>query len=193
MRIENEFTVEALPRSVWEVLMDVPTVVSCMPGAELIETIDASHWKTKLTVKVGPVALAFAADVDREVADSDAGRMVLTSKARELKGRGGATARVESTLEPADSGTRVVIVTDVSLSGAAAQFGRPVMQQVSHQLVDTFASCLQAKLDPAGPAASDQPAPALGTPQPIAPQRISAALILRALVSSLTRLFKRQP
>ena len=110
MRIENDFTVNALPSKVWSVLMDMPVVVSCMPGAELIETIDATHWKTKLAVKVGPISLVFAADLERETADVDSGRMVMTSKARESKGRGGATTRIESVMESVADGTRILIV-----------------------------------------------------------------------------------
>lgn len=191
VRIENDFTVAALPGTVWGVLTDMPVVVSCMPGAELTETIDATHWKTKLTVKVGPIALAFAADLERETADPDAGRLVMVSKARELKGRGGATARVESTLAPVATGTRVVIVTDVNLSGTAAQFGRPVMQQVSQQLVAKFAACLQAKLAPPEVGAGDQPSPSTEPPSPTAAEPISVMILLRALVSPLTRLFRR--
>lgn len=191
MRIENEFTVAAIPVTVWSVLMDMPAVVSCMPGAELTETIDDTHWKTTLTVKVGPMTLAFAADLEREVADSTSGLIVMTSKARELKGRGAATARVESTIEPVDGGSRVVIVTDVNLSGTAAQFGRPVMQQVSHQLVARFAACLQAKLDPAVTAPGAELTATDEYPAPVAAQRISVSTLLRALVSSLIRPFRR--
>lgn len=192
VRIENDFTVAALPETVWGVLMDMPVVVSCMPGAELTETIDATHWKTKLSVKVGPIALAFAADLEREVAHPGTGRMVMTSKARELKGRGGATARVESVLEPAGTGSRVVIVTDVALSGAAAQFGRPVVQQVSQQMVARFAACLQSKLEPSEASAGDQSSPRAGSASSAAAESISVLSLLRALVSHLTRLFRRR-
>lgn len=191
VRIENEFRVDALPGTVWGVLMDMPIVVSCMQGAELTETVDATHWKTKVTVKVGPIALVFAADLEREVADSDTGLIVMTSRARELKGRGAATARVESTLEPMDGGSRVVIVTDVNLSGTAAQFGRPVMQQVSQQLVARFAACLQAKLEPTGATAGDEPSLSPDDPSSGAAEPFSVSILLRALVSPLTRLFRR--
>ena len=100
MRLENAFSVDAPPERVWAILLDMPVVVSCMPGAELTGTIDDEHWRTSLTVKLGPVSLIFDAELDRELADPVTRRMVLTSKARERQGRGGAIARVESTLEP---------------------------------------------------------------------------------------------
>lgn len=192
MRIENAFSVSAVPERAWSVLLDMPVVVSCMPGAELLETIDESHWRTRLTTKLGPIRLVFDADLERESVDATARHMVMTSKARERNGRGGATARVESTVEPEGHGSRVVIVTDVTLSGTAAQFGRPVVQDVSRQLTATFATCLQAKLGAAEPA-SELPG-ASTSPEAPAEQAHAISgisLLVRALVRPLTRLIRR--
>ena len=169
--------------------MDMPVVVSCMPGAELIETIDATHWKTKLAVKVGPISLVFAADLERETADVDSGRMVMTSKARESKGRGGATTRIESVMESVADGTRILIVTDVALSGTAAQFGRPVMQQVSHQLVAKFAEALRATLA-AGETPLDQPVTTSSGAQTRRPMALSISLW--AALSTFARHLRRR-
>ena len=42
MRIENAFEVPAAPDAAWALLIDVPRVVPCMPGAELERTVDLS-------------------------------------------------------------------------------------------------------------------------------------------------------
>ena len=191
MRLENAFSVDAPPEHAWSVLLDMPVVVSCMPGAELIETVDDEHWRTSLTVKLGPVSLIFDADLHRELADPVTRRMVLTSKARERKGRGGAVARIESTLEPEGDTSRVVIVTDVNLSGTAAQFGRPVVRDVSRQLTARFAACLQAKLaagETGGESAERAAVPERSAESTRAVSGLS--LFLRALVSPVTRLFR---
>jgi carbon monoxide dehydrogenase subunit G len=146
MRLENSFEVPAPPERAWALLLDVPRVVPCMPGAELTETVDETHWKAQIAVKLGPMSMTFGADVAREQVDEAARRVVLSTKARELKGRGGATATIESTLEPVGAGTRVLVVTDLQLSGPAAQFGGPVAKTVAGQLTEQFAGCLQSKL-----------------------------------------------
>jgi carbon monoxide dehydrogenase subunit G len=154
VRLENSFEVAAPPEQAWALLLDVPRVVPCMPGAELTETVDETHWKATIAVKLGPMSMTFAADVAREQVDEAGRRVVLSTKARELKGRGGATAQIESALEPAGSGTRVVVVTDLQLSGPAAQFGGPVVKTVAGQLTQQFAAALQGQLadEPAAPA-----------------------------------------
>jgi uncharacterized protein len=146
VKIENEFEVAAPPEAAWDLLMDVPRVIPCMPGAALTETIDESTWKASLKVKLGPIALNFEADVTREAAHEDEGRVRLAAQARELRGRGAALATIESTLAASNGGTRVEIVTDVGMSGAIAQYGRGMIQDVSTQLVSSFADCLQKQL-----------------------------------------------
>src|SRR4051812_12703779 len=85
MRLENSFEVPAPPEQAWALLLDVPRVVPCMPGAELTETVDESHWKAQIAVKLGPMSMTFGADIARETVDEASRRVVLATKARELK------------------------------------------------------------------------------------------------------------
>lgn len=146
MRLENAFEVRASPQTAWKLLMDVPRVVPCMPGAELTEVVDDSHWKATMSVKLGPIGLVFGTDVAREETDEAGRRVKLSASARELRGRGSARATIESTLTSLDGSTRVSIVTDLALSGTVAQYGRGLIQDISSQLVTSFAECLQAQL-----------------------------------------------
>jgi uncharacterized protein len=127
--------------------MDVPRVVPCMPGAQLTETVDDSNWKAKVSVKLGPIALQFAADVARTEVDTADHAVVLTTNARELRGRGGAQATIRSSLTELGPGhTRVDVSTEVALSGLVAQYGRGIVHDVAGQMVDKFAECLQQQL-----------------------------------------------
>jgi uncharacterized protein len=147
VQLENSFEVAASRDTAWNLLMDVPRVVPCMPGAQLTETVDDSNWKAKVSVKLGPIALQFDADVARTEVDTDDNRVVLTTNAREVRGRGGAHATIQSQLtELGASQTRVDVVTDLSLSGSVAQYGRGIVQDVAGQMVGKFADCLQKQL-----------------------------------------------
>jgi uncharacterized protein len=126
--------------------MDVPRVIPCMPGATLTETVDESNWKAKMDVKLGPISLTFDTDVKREETDEAARKAKLSAKARESRGRGAAQATIESSLSQLDAGTRVDVVTDLMLTGAVAQYGRGIVEDVSQQMVQRFADCLQAQL-----------------------------------------------
>jgi uncharacterized protein len=146
VRLENSFEVPAPPKAAWELLMDIPRVVPCMPGATLDEVVDESNWKATMQVKLGPIGLTFAADVKREEADEAARRVKLAADARDVRNRGRARATIESTISPLDGGSRVEVMTDLALSGAVAQYGRGMVQDVSAQLIESFARCLQSQL-----------------------------------------------
>jgi carbon monoxide dehydrogenase subunit G len=184
VRIENSFEVAAPPEAAWELLMDVPRVIPCMPGAQLTETVDDDHWKATMAVKLGPIALSFLTDVARESVDAEARRAVLSANAREAKGRGSAQATIESTLAAQNGGTRVDIVTELALTGPVAQYGRGLVQSVAAQLTASFAGCLQKTLAPAAPAAGGEeaaPAPAPVAPRPVSGLRLGLKALLEVL------------
>lgn len=146
MRLENSFEVAAPVDRAWRLLNDVPAVVPCMPGAELIGVLGEDAWKAKLHVKLGPMALQFLADVNREHVDEQTGRVVLAVKAREAKGRGGADATIESAVSDVTGRTRVDVVTELALRGVVAQYGRGVVGDVASRLTEQFATCIAQKL-----------------------------------------------
>ena len=73
MQIENSFAVKAAPDRVYEFLLDVNNVVSCVPGAELSEVVDPNTFKGKVRIKVGPVTVSYngtARITSRDAADA---------------------------------------------------------------------------------------------------------------------------
>jgi carbon monoxide dehydrogenase subunit G len=189
VRLENSFEVPASPEAAWELLNDVERVIPCMPGAELNETVDADHWKATMHVKLGPIALAFATDLERAQVDEAAQTVTLAARARELRGRGGAQATVVSSLAPSGPGTTVTIVTDLNMSGAVAQYGRGVVQDVSQQLCTRFADCIAAQL---AQEAGSSPSQNGGEPQPREVKPVGGlGLAIGAIWRSLTGWFRR--
>jgi uncharacterized protein len=185
VKLENSFEVSATPEAAWDLLMDVPRVIPCMPGAELVETVDDSNWKARMKVKLGPISLSFLTDVSHEEVDDAARRVRLAAKAREERGRGAANATIESSLGQADGRTKVTTVTDLTLTGAAAQYGRGLVQDVAAQLLKSFADCLEQQLS-----APREATAAATPPQPARPVS-GIRLGLNALRSSLARFWRR--
>jgi carbon monoxide dehydrogenase subunit G len=185
VKLEDSFEVPVSPEQAWELLMDVPRVIPCMPGAQLTETVDDGHWKATMSVRLGPIGLQFATDFVRESADVAARRAKLSANARETRGRGGGRATIESSLTPLNGATRVDIVTDMTLSGPVAQYGRGMIVDVSRQLTAQFADCLRAQLAATTPAEAETIAAEQG--RPVAGLRLGFAAFRRASVRPLQR------
>ena len=139
-----------------------------------------------MRVKLGPISLQFITDLNRVQIDGEAHSVVLSAKARELKGRGDAQATIESSLAETESGSRVSIVTDLSLQGRVAQYGRGIVADVADQLLAQFADCIGKQLEqPVGTPAAAEPAPA--PVKPIGGLRMGSGAAWR----SFLRLFRR--
>ena len=186
MRLDNSFEAPAGVDQVWALLTDVPRVVPCMPGAELVGQVDETTWQANVKVKLGPISLTFAADVRQEEADVAAHRLRLVADAREARGRGMARAAIEATVAAGGEGSVVDIGTDLDLSGAVAQYGRGIVKDVAAQLTRSFAENLRAQLDGAG-ARDPDAAPSSAPPPPAAAEPVRGLrLLVRALLARLT-------
>lgn len=198
MQIRNSFEVPLPPAEAWGVLMDIPRIAPCMPGAELIEKVDDRTYRGKVSVRLGPVALAFAGTASFESLDEAAGQARVKAQGTDSKGRGGAAAIVEFQLQPIQDGTSVQVTSDVNLSGSVAQYGRAsgIIQGVANQLMGQFAENLRRSLDlQDGARVADQSPSKEGGAQPKAgagSAPISGfSLIARVLWHSIKKLFGR--
>jgi carbon monoxide dehydrogenase subunit G len=169
MKLENEFTVPAPVEQAWEVLLDVERVAPCLPGAAIEGSEGDEHVGT-MTIRIGPIVTRYQGTVRIEEADEAARRAVMRAQARDSRGQGTAAATITSTMEALEGGTRVRVETDMRVTGAAAQFGRGVMQDVSAKLMGRFADCLAEQMagTPAVPPAAEE---AGGAGERAAPKR----------------------
>lgn len=194
MEIKNSFDVVLPPDQAWKILMDIPRIVPCMPGAELVEMVDDRTFKGKVGVKLGPIALVFNGKAEFEEIDDVAHTARAKAQGTDTKGRGGASAVVTFHLTATPTGSRVDVVTDVALSGSVAQYGRGtgVIQSVASQLIAQFAASLNSLLAQSPPSAHGESTAPRPAPTPAKP--ISAfALLYSVIVGALANLFKRTP
>jgi carbon monoxide dehydrogenase subunit G len=209
MEFDNTFEVPLPPAEAWPVLMDIQRIAPCMPGAQLTEVVDATTYKGNIAVRLGPVALTFAGLIKFEEIDDANHTARVKAQGTDAKGRGGANAAASFRLEPAGAGSKVVVHTDLTLSGAVAQYGRGVgmIQATAAQLMKQFAdnlkkqlaatpaavaaSALSAGTSTAAPSAASAPQPVASQPPPAAAPISGFSLVARVIWDAIMRLFKR--
>ena len=166
MEFDNAFEVPVPPAEAWKLLMDIERIAPCVPGAKLTDKVDDRTYKGTIAVKLGPVALTFAGQARFEEMDEAARRARVKAQGSDAKGRGGASAEVGFHLEPSPKGAKVLIHTNLQLSGAVAQYGRGVgmVKDLAQAIIGQFATNLEKNV--IAPAAAAQPTAAAAAPSP---------------------------
>ncbi|HYK71425.1 MAG TPA: SRPBCC family protein [Streptosporangiaceae bacterium] len=186
MLIKNGFEVAEPVEKVWQFFDNIPQVATCLPGTELTESLGDDKYAGRVAVRMGPVRLQFAGTADITERDEAARRIVVHATGAEEKGRGQASMVVTATLTRAGRGTRVDVSQDLQLAGAAAQYGRGMISDVTSVLMHDFAVNLQDRIEriERGESAA-QIAAATATPAG------GFTLGLRAARMALLRVFRR--
>jgi uncharacterized protein len=176
MKLEQSFEVQAPIDQVWAALIDLERVAPCLPGAAITQRDDDGTYHGTFQVKLGPATAAYRGTIRIEEADEEARRATLKARGTDKRGQGGASATIVNTLAEADGGTRVEAVTDFSITGRLAAFGRGgMMQDISNRLMRDFATCLQSRLGSEAPAVETAPSGAEVTAGDAAPEAVVAA------------------
>jgi carbon monoxide dehydrogenase subunit G len=160
MQLEHQVSVPAPIDVVWEALLDPERVAPCMPGATLTG-VEGDSFTGTMKVKVGPIVLNYKGTGTFTERDEQARRAVLKAAAKDSRGNGTANATVTITLTQDGETTNGRVVTDLSITGRPAQFGRGMISDVGGKILEQFASCLSDKLaaPAAAPVAAAEPAP----------------------------------
>jgi uncharacterized protein len=186
MLIKNEFEVAEPVEKVWQFFENIPQVATCLPGAELTEDLGDEKYKGKVAIRMGPVRMQFAGTADITERDEAAKRVVVHAAGADEKGRGQAAMVVTATLTRAGRGTKVAVAQDLQLSGAAAQYGRGMISDVSSVLMRDFATNMQDRIERIERGESVEQIAAAGA----SPAR-GFTLGMRAAMMALSRVFRR--
>lgn len=146
MDLTHEFTVPASKAETWAALNDLESVAGCFPGAA-VDSVEGDTFTGSCKVKLGPIALVYKGSGSFIEKDEAAGVMKIEAKGKDKRGNGTAGADVVATItEASATETHVQVVTDLSITGKPAQFGRGVIQDISDKLLGQFVECLKTKV-----------------------------------------------
>ena len=158
MELTNDFRVALPIERAWAVFTDVERIAPCLPGAQLQE-VEGDEYRGIVKVKVGPITAQYKGQAKFLSLDPENHVAVLRAEGRETRGQGNANATITATLTPDGEGTAVAIVTDLTVTGRVAQFGRGVLADVSAKLLDQFVADLEKTVLVDEPAATEPAEP----------------------------------
>ncbi len=178
MDLNHEFTVAVPVEDAWRILTDVERIAPCLPGAQLQE-IEGDTYRGIVKVKVGPIQAQFKGQANFIERDDTAHRVVLKGEGRDTTGKGNASAIITAELTSIDANnTGVKVLTDLSVTGKVAQFGRGAMADISDKLLAQFVVNLNTLI------AADDSAPTATSPEAAATTQVDEVAVETAAVAT---------
>ncbi|MDO8455528.1 MAG: SRPBCC family protein [Burkholderiaceae bacterium] len=193
--LDKKYPVAAGLDAGWSVLSNMHELATCMPGAQITEEIDATHYKGSVRVKVGPAVAAFAGTIEVLILDPAERTLKMIGKGADKSGSS-ASMELTAKLVAADNGNSTLEGhAEVIVNGKFAQFGGRMMTSVSDMILAQFAEVfsqkaqvLQAASAPAGGAA-----PATAPVAPVVAKEFNALGLVWALIRNFfAGLFRRK-
>ena len=166
MDLNHEFIVNVPVNDAWTILTDLERIAPCLPGAQLTE-IEGDIYRGQVKIKVGPIVAQFKGQASFVTRDDLAHTAMLKGEGRDTTGKGNASAIITAQLTSVTpTSTKCTVVTNLTISGKVAQFGRGALADVSDKLLAQFSENLNQLITSA---------PATATTTPIATAVASAA------------------
>ena len=147
MLISQSFEVKQPIETVWKFFDDIPQVAASIPGANLSKEITKDRYEGGVVVSAGPVKLEFDGVAEVKSRDNAKRILVLDASGADKKGRGAASVLLTAALNQIPGGTKVDLSMDLTISGAAANYGRGLVADVTAVLVKTATVNMEARMD----------------------------------------------
>jgi carbon monoxide dehydrogenase subunit G len=163
MDLNHEFIVNVPVNDAWVILTDLERIAPCLPGAQLTE-VEGDTYRGQVKVKVGPIVAQFKGQASFVSRDDVAHTAMLKGEGRDTTGKGTASATITAQLtEVTPTSTKCTVVTNLTISGKVAQFGRGALADVSDKLLAQFSENLNQLIN-----SSPAPATTAATTAPVA-------------------------
>ena len=195
VKLDKRYDLAVSAEQAWAVLCDIHAVARCMPGAQITEQLDATHYKGTVKSKVGPAVMQFGGDIEVLGLDTAAKSMQMLGKGADKNGSS-ASMDLKAHLEAgATAGTSVLVgVATIVVSGKLAQFGSRLLVPVSDAMLAQFADNFRAAAaavpapEPVAAAAAAGTAPAPAPTAAAAAEPRAAVVVTPAPVKELNAL-----
>jgi carbon monoxide dehydrogenase subunit G len=146
VKIDKRFDLPVSLDQAWSLLQDVRATANCMPGAEITEQLDSTHFNGKVHSRIGPAVMTFAGQIEVLELDGHSHTLVMLGKGGDTSGSF-ASMNLRAKLHPGESNQASILEGSaiITVSGRLAQFGSRLLLPVAEAMLKTFISNFSSK------------------------------------------------
>lgn len=146
VKIDKRFDLPVSLDQAWSLLQDVRATANCMPGAEITEQLDSTHFNGKVHSRIGPAVMTFAGQIEVLELDGHSHTLVMLGKGGDTSGSF-ASMNLRAKLHAGESSQASILEgsATITVSGRLAQFGSRLLLPVAEAMLKTFISNFSSK------------------------------------------------
>lgn len=163
VKLDKQYPLDVTVDQAWAILSDIRATAACMPGAQITEQLDDTHFKGTVRSKIGPAMMSFGGEIELKRLEAATHTLQMVGKGADKAGSS-AAMDLTATLVPGAEPGHCVLQGQavVTVSGKLAQFGSRLLVPVSDAMLGQFAGHFRnaaAAVTVAAPAPAPAPAP----------------------------------
>jgi carbon monoxide dehydrogenase subunit G len=140
VNFEQQCIIPASRERLWDLLMDVPAVATCVPGVQSVTPRDDGQYAGEMRVRVGPIGLTLQGVMSIQESDRENWKAAMHGEATDRRVGGGLNATAHmSLIERSEAETELVIHAEARLLGKLGEFGQPLIRKKADAMMAEFA------------------------------------------------------
>ncbi|MEO7246353.1 MAG: SRPBCC family protein [Rubrivivax sp.] len=177
VKLDKRYPIEASVEQAWAVLSDVRATAACMPGAQLTDQVDDTHYKGVVNGRVGPAVMTFNGNIEVLGLDAATRSLQMLGKGADKAGSSASMNLSAQVLQGETAGTSVLTgQATIIVSGKLSQFGSRLLVPVSDMMLGQFADNFRAAAAAVAPVATAAPGTAAASDHGAAAADFAAAV-----------------
>mgnify|MGYP002629325638 CR=1 FL=1 len=138
MDFNYTYAVNAPADKLWDIVKDIPTVGTCIPGAtDIMEGDDGSYTGT-VKVRVGPIALGLNGKLSIDSQDADARTISFTGEGADRKVPGNVRVKISMAVSGEGATSELVVNSEANVMGKLGEFGQGIIKRKADGIMKDF-------------------------------------------------------
>jgi carbon monoxide dehydrogenase subunit G len=146
VKFAQSTTIAAPAEQVWQIVRDIPTAASCIPGAREIRATGDGGYQGSIRIRVGPISIEMEGTVSLKEEDAAAWRMTMEVEGSARRLGGGVRGSMGLQLEaPSQSQAELHVTADLTFLGRLGEMGQPLVKRKAEAMLQEFARNLSQR------------------------------------------------
>ena len=146
MDFHYRYPVSATADELWAFVTDIPTVGTCIPGAQDVAQSSDGSYAGTVKVRVGPVGLGLAGKLTVTSRDDQVKTISMVGEGADRKVPGNVRVTIDMSVASTSSGSELIVDSEANVMGKLGEFGQGLIKRKADGIMKEFGQNLAKRV-----------------------------------------------